>query len=581
MREYVPSLKKSGKNWIGLCPFHNDRNPSFSVSEDYGIYKCFSCGEAGDVISFVEKMEKLSFHDAIRLLAGKAGVVISESRADNEKYQQRLDFISFNERLTKLFQFFLKEKPDGKAALIYLKNRGITPQLIDTFKIGYVPAGYGRLEKILLKKGFKTSFLIQSGLFREDNGKLKTLFFDRVIFPIYNYKNECVGFGGRTLRENQKPKYINSPETLVYKKSFQLYGINVAKQKIQQTGEVFIVEGYFDVVTCYQNGLTNCVAPCGTAVTKEQIKILSRYAPKITLLLDGDEAGCKGAVKAIFEAANIENIQLKVLLLPEQMDPDDFFQQSDLNYFEKFKSQAVNALDFFLFQLTKGINIEDYSELITALNKIFEYIRLWDNTIIQQKLLDETANFFNIDQKSVREEYKKNHSAQNFNQEVTDNSKQQNQKVPLTLSIKKEVDLILLLLSYENSVEIIKKSCLNSDHFANEEIQSIFTKIVNQEIKKSTNLLDHFHQSDLTEYVKSRIFSDEFNWDEKNLVNNIIDRIYDLLKNYYLRQNQDIQEKIKLGKMYQNYTLIKDLQEEKILLLKEIQKLEKLQELKR
>ncbi|HOV15809.1 MAG TPA: DNA primase, partial [Spirochaetota bacterium] len=287
--EYVHSLKRSGKNWTGLCPFHNDKSPSFSVSDSYGIYKCFACGESGDVIKFIEKIENLSFVEAAHFLAKKAGINVDLSSNGSEVSNIKEEYVNFNLRLVKLFQHFLLEKKESQIAREYLLKRGLNEDIIETFKIGYAPKEYGRLEDILKKRGFSEKFLTDSGLFSNNDGRLKTLFFDRVIFPIFNYRNECVGFGGRALNDGIKPKYINSPETVLYKKSQSLYGINFAKEFINTEKKVFIVEGYVDVISCYKNGLKNVVAPCGTALTKEQVKLLARYCNEVVLLLDADD----------------------------------------------------------------------------------------------------------------------------------------------------------------------------------------------------------------------------------------------------------------------------------------------------
>jgi len=583
---YVKNFKKSGKNWLGLCPFHNDRHPSFYVSEEYGIYKCFSCGEKGDVIEFLQKIEGITFNEAVESLAKKCGIeLINNKNGEDyqENYKRKDEIIQFNARLIKLFNFFLIKRKEGEDALKYLFNRNIDKNIIDLFKIGYAPRGYRRLENFLKKKGFKEDFLIETGLFTKVENSLKCLFFDRIMFPIINYKGECVGFGGRVINPDAKPKYINSPETMVYKKSLNLYGINLSKEHIQKEKRAYIVEGYVDVISCYKSGLKNVVAPCGTAVTKEQIKILSRYADEIVLLLDGDEAGLKGAVKALFEMADIENIKSMVLVLPDGMDPDDYFKNNSIEDFNIFATQRISAIDFLFFYKTRNVNLKEYDKLIDCLNFLFDYVKLWNSEVIRETLLSIIAEKFKIEKNIVIREYNSYlNNKLRFKKETVEYKKEENIKKISKRDIR-EIELILFLSNYGKSKEIIKKFDLKSYFFTNNTIKDIFEKIFEKDLCDVKNLMDIIDDDNIKDFVKNRIFSPDFvnikNEDHK--FNNIVDRIIDLKKNFYLMKNENIKEKIRLAELYNDDELLKELQEEKTVLINEILKLEKLQEIKR
>lgn len=579
--DYVRSLKKSGKNWTGLCPFHSEKNPSFSVSEGFGIYKCFSCGETGDVIKFIEKIENLSFVEAIVLLAKKAGIPLELSGEETKTAYKKEELIQFNHRLVELFHFFLLKKEEGKRALEYLKNRGIGEELICTFKIGYAPKGFNRLENLLRKKGFHVDFLKECGIFSLGEDGLKTLFFDRVIFPIYNYRGECVGFGGRCLDNEVKPKYLNTPETYVYKKSFTLYAIQLAKEEIKKSGVVFLVEGYVDTISCYKNGLRNVVAPCGTAITKEQIKLLARYAKEIVLLLDGDDAGMKGAIKALKEGANLENVKFSVITLPNAMDPDEYFLQYKLDDFNYLYENRIDAFEFCINYKSKNVNLKDYSILADVLKFLFEYISLWDNKIVRSVLLEKMAINLSISVENLEVEFSKFVSGEKNRtalEKITE--KKEEDLFSLDENSKREIELLLYLHVYDKSKELVYKCGLEKYFFSNEWIGELYELSRSRNFSKG-DFLDSITDPKFLNYVMGRLLSPIFDSPAFVLKNCVVDLISDLLKRYWLRKGDGVNEKIKLSEMYKDVEVVRELQGEKIAITNEILKLIKLQELKK
>jgi len=583
--EYVYSLKKSGKNWIGLCPFHNDKTPSFSVSQDYGIYKCFACGESGDVIKFVEKIEGLEFTEAVEFLARKANISVEyQSTGEQKTIRKKDDLIRFNDRIVKLFQHFLLEREEGQDALDYLKKRGIDHEIINTFKIGYAPKGYNRLLSIIQKKGFKDDFLVESGIFSRGDRDLKTLFFDRVMFPIFNYRNECVGFGGRALNNDIKPKYINSPETILYKKSYNLYGMNWAKEHIQKEKKVFIVEGYVDVITCFKNGIKNVVAPCGTALTKEQIKLLGRYCGEIVVLLDGDEAGLKGAVKALKEFANIENVKTSVLVIPDGMDPDDYFKKYTIDDFKNFEKESIAGFDFLVFYHSRYLDKTDYQSLSGTLENLFDYINIWESEIIRNSFIEKLSNLIDIEKGVLLKEFNSFiNKSKNFvkKEEIKVNLKENKEESILDKIKKREIDLLLLLTIISDGKELIKRSSLKKEHFFYPDTQNIYCNFFENNLINKQNVIDYIDDDKIKNYINERLFSIEFRLDENVLRNSAVDRIKDVIKKYYVRLNEEITEKIRLCELYKDDETVKELQEEKTINISEILKLSKLQELKK
>jgi DNA primase len=561
IRDYVHSLKKTGKNWTGLCPFHNEKHPSFSVSEEYGIYRCFSCGETGDIFKFIEKIEGLDFSEAATFLAKKCGVDLKFDNNNDNSFKRKDELINFNERIIKLFQHFLLKLNEGRNAMSYLIQRNIDNDIINIFKIGYAPREYGRLENILKKKGFNDDFLIESGLFSKGDRGLKPLFFDRVIFPIFNYRNECIGFGGRALNNEIKPKYINSPETMLYKKSYNLYGISLAKEHIQKSKKVYIVEGYVDVISCYKNGLKNVVAPCGTAITSGQIKLLSRYAEEIVLLLDGDEAGLKGIGKALNETVNIENIKTTVVVLPDGMDPDDYFKNHDLMDFIEYEKKSLNGFDFLVYYKSRNLDKKDYKSLTDVLRFLFEYINLWKSEIIQNTFIDRLSGLLNIDRGIVSREF------ESFKKQNNTGSKETPDEIIKIRSLdemtKREVDLILLLSSLKDCKELIKQCDFKYNYLYNEKLKLIFNNFLDSELSESRKFIDLIDDDVIKNYINQRIFSDELKQNESVLKNNIIDLITYFTRRYYKKELEVLTEKIKLAELYKDEELVKELQEEK------------------
>ena len=299
----VVLLKKAGKNLVGLCPFHSEKTPSFTVSPDKQIFHCFGCGVGGNVISFLMKQEGLSFPEVARHLAKRYGVSIPEGPVSPEqkrRMSERESLFDLNRRAMDYFHETLLKSPAGEKARSYLSKRGISAKTIDAFKLGFARDGWDHLLRYFSGRRIPRALLEKSGLIlaRKDSSGYYDRFRNRIIFPIFNASMQVIGFGGRVL-DDALPKYLNSPETAVYNKSRSLYGIHRAKEKCRTTGTVFIVEGYFDLLTLHQHGIENAVATLGTALTAEHVRLLTRYASRMILVYDSDEAGIRSAQRCI------------------------------------------------------------------------------------------------------------------------------------------------------------------------------------------------------------------------------------------------------------------------------------------
>jgi len=321
------NLTKKGKDYKGLCPFHDDKNPSMSVSPSRGIYKCFSCGAAGNAVKFVMEHEHYSFVEAIKYLAAKYHIEIierEETDEDRKKKTEKESLEAVTSYAQKFFVYSLHETEEGKnIGLAYFKERGFTMPTIKKFGLGYSPEARDAFSKKAIHDAYKTEYLTLSGLsIQGKNNTLFDRFSGRVIFPIHSISGKVIAFGGRTLK-NDKAKYLNSPESPLYHKSDILYGLFFAKKAISKEDKCYLVEGYTDVISMHQNGIENVVASSGTALTEGQIRKIKRFTNNITVLYDGDEAGLKAALRGI-DLILKEGMNVKVLSLPDGEDPDSF-----------------------------------------------------------------------------------------------------------------------------------------------------------------------------------------------------------------------------------------------------------------
>ncbi len=350
--EFV-SLKRRGANLVGLCPFHNEKTPSFTVSPAKGIYKCFGCDESGDAVRFVMDHEKYSYPEALKFLAEKYNIPVQEAeKLSEEEIQQekeRETLHAVNAFAANHFKSRLWDSDEGRSVgLAYFRNRGFTDAIIEKFQLGYNPEKWDDLTATALNEGYKEQHLIQTGLTIEKNKKVFDRFRKRVIFPIHNISGKVIGFGGRILgNEKKAAKYVNSPESEIYNKSKSLYGIHFARTPINKKDHCLLVEGYTDVLSLYQSGIENVVASSGTALTRDQVRLIRRYTENITILFDGDEAGLKASFRGI-DLILEQNMNVKIVLFPPGEDPDSFAREHHSEETEYFIQK--NAKDFIVFK---------------------------------------------------------------------------------------------------------------------------------------------------------------------------------------------------------------------------------------
>ena len=398
-------LKRRGTNYLGLCPFHNERTPSFTVSPAKEIYKCFGCGKSGNSISFLMEHEKLSYVEALRWLANRYNIEVEETVASPEVVQQQQAAESLhiiNQFAQKFFQAQLLETEEGRSiGLAYLKHRGFNEAAITKFGLGYAPAQGNLFAQAALKNQFNSELLQRSGLVVNRNDILADNYRDRIIFPIHNNTGKVIGFGARLIKSNDKaPKYINTPENELYVKSKILYGTYFARHAIDKADECLLVEGYTDVLSLHQGGIENTVASGGTSLTQDQLRLIKKYTKNLTIIYDGDAAGVKAAVRGL-DMALEEGLDVKLVLIPDKEDPDSYLQKLGGDAFREFVAQ--NKKDFILFQLEVSLKeaLNDAAKKSQLVNQVAETVSKIDRVedfSKQQDYIRQCAQILKIDE---------------------------------------------------------------------------------------------------------------------------------------------------------------------------------------
>lgn len=403
--EYI-KLKKRGANYLGNCPFHNEKSPSFTVSPSKEIYKCFGCGKSGNTITFLMEHDKLSYVEALRWLAKRYNIDIEETEQtpEQKQLQQTGDSLYIiNSFAVKFFEEQLWDTEDGNViALSYLKERGFRDEIIKKFNIGYNPQAKDTLTKALLSNQFNKELLPKTGLsvIRND-GDLQDNYRGRIIFPIHNNTGKIIGFGARIIGKNDKaPKYINTPENEIYVKSKILYGLYQARQTIDKNNECLLVEGYTDVVSLHQAGIENVVASGGTSLTTEQLRLIKKYTNNLTIIYDGDGAGVKAAMRGL-DMALEESLNVRLVLIPDNEDPDSYVNKVGTTAFNEFVKN--NKKDFIIFQLEimmkeVGNDITKKNEVVNQIAETLSKINRQEDFVKQQEYIKQCSHLLKIDE---------------------------------------------------------------------------------------------------------------------------------------------------------------------------------------
>lgn len=500
-------LKRSGRNFFGLCPFHREKSPSFSVSPDKQIFHCFGCGAGGNVIHFVSKIEGLDFRQTLESLAERAGITLPtlETGQDNEKLKLKERVFEINKIAAQFFHENLY-KQTAKLAQEYVKKRKLDNNTLKTFSIGYA-TNFDELYRELVKQGFTEQEMLASSLIKKsDKGTFYDSFRNRLMFPIKDIRDRVIAFGGRVL-DDSKPKYINSPENIVYSKGRNLFGLNVAKKS--GNDKIIIVEGYMDAISLYQRGITNVVASLGTALTEQQGRLLRKYASQVIIGYDSDGAGQAATMRGMEILQNL-GCDIRILQLDgEAKDPDEYIIKYGSARFQKRVEAAISLVEFKVKVLKKTLKTDTASDKIKFLNEIVTILSKVDNTIEKEIYIDKIAKEYEISKEAIYAEankkaYANNQGIKNLQRPII--------KAHITEPIKEEVNeallkrenmVISLLINTEiKAYELIKEQ-IKPEDFKIDKNKEIIKRLYEHFEKgnSNNNILDLFQEEDLINHI--------------------------------------------------------------------------------
>ena len=484
-------LKRSGRNFFGLCPFHNEKSPSFSVSPDKQIFHCFGCGVGGNVITFVSKIEGLNFIETVQMLAERANIQLPtlENNGDSLKEELKAKVYKVNEFAAEYYHQNLY-KPQAKIAQEYVKKRQLTNDTLKAFRIGF-SGKFDELYQELKKQGFGEQEILESGLVnKNDRGQYIDRYRNRLMFPICDARGRVIAFGGRVL-DDSKPKYINSPENIVYSKGRHLFGLNVAKKG--DTKRLLIVEGYMDVISLHQRGITNVVAPLGTALTEQQGWLLRKNAEQIILSFDSDEAGLQAKLRALDILQNM-GCDIRILQMEGAKDPDEYIIKFGNARFKNLVDKAISVIEFKVKVLKKDLDLENTNDKIKFLNEIAKLISKVENTIEREVYIEKITKEYDISKEAIYAEVNKLTYKKTSNEKVLEKSKpiithKKMETKEISQAIKKrENTIISILLSGDLSIFEVIKENINSNDFKDETNSKIAKKLYEEFEKGNSNI---------------------------------------------------------------------------------------------
>lgn len=546
-------LKRSGRNFFGLCPFHKEKSPSFSVSPDKQIFHCFGCGVGGNVIHFVSKIENINFIETLQLLAERANITLPslESSEDNKMLELKSKLYKINE-LTALFYHENLYNPNSKPAQEYIKKRKLDNKTLKKFLIGY-SCNYNELYKFLKQKGFSDEELLKSNLVcKNQNGQIIDRFRKRLMFPIQDIKNRTIAFGGRVL-DDTKPKYINSSEGLVYSKGRNLYGLNIAKNS--QRKEIIIVEGYMDAVSLHQRGIDNVVASLGTALTEAQGRLLARYGEKIIIGYDSDGAGQSATLRGL-EILNNMGYDLRILQMEGAKDPDEYVIKYGSGRFNMLIDEAISLVEFKIKILKNNLNTENASDKIKFLNEIAKILSKVTSKLEQEVYIEKIAKEYEISKEAIYAQINKIEYANSKGKKTLEIKR--TVKVPENIktekideaSIRREKVLIWLLLNNPKLTYMEVYDKILPEDIKNEQNRKIITKLYEQFKNGNSNInniLDTLEVNDVS-YITG-IMAENFEITDIN--KGISDILLAYEKEKLILEKEDIIKKIDSGNLSQ------------------------------
>lgn len=551
--EYASSfmtLKRSGREYMACCPFHNEKTPSFHIDREKQLFHCFGCGASGNFVQLVMRLEGLGFNDAIKQLADRAGIVIPEKgiRQSNELTQRKESIFEMNRIAGRFFYDRLMDKEQGRNARTYFASRKLSRHTIIKFGLGYAPDSPDMLTKLMHEKGYKDELIIDAGLAVERNGKTVDKFRNRVMFPIINARGKVIGFGGRVLG-NEKfsngfklAKYLNSPQNIVFDKGANLFALNLAKMSKER--DIILCEGYMDVITVHQAGINNCVATLGTAITEQQAKLMLRYGEEILICYDMDEAGTKAALRAI-DVISAAGGKSRVIRIKGAKDPDEYISKYGVSGFKQAIEKAVSSTDFKISLIKKKYDLTDTDGKIRFLEEAAKvvanladpveteaYIKriAFDTGISEQSILGKCNEIKSKTRRAkspirTREEYKKKEVS------IVNRTKERGEKI--TNTVLEAEKRLLLLISQSKRLSIKAADLLSPEDFSNDVYkvlaEQIFTCVKEGTQVDAAVILNEFSGNSAAENMAAAVFfnNEVYSDDDRTL----FDLIYTIKKN--------------------------------------------------
>jgi DNA primase len=506
--DYV-RLKRSGKNFIGLCPFHSEKTPSFTVNPEKKLFKCFGCGEGGTVFNFIMKHESVDFVEAVKLVANRANIDLSylENKKNYYSTTEKQQLLNLTDIAAKYYHNNLCQRECGKIARDYLARRRINNQSVRNFCLGYAPDDWCSLIKICKEQSISEGLLEKVGLVvaRKEGNSYYDRFRNRLMFPIFNARKQVVGFGGRTL-DDSLPKYLNSPETVLFNKGNNLYGIELAKNAIIKKNKVILMEGYTDVIMAHQHGVDWSVAVLGTAISKQQLHQLRQYCNQVILLLDSDVAGLRSSDRNL-DIFIEEEFDIKIVQLPKDYDPCDFLVEKGV---ESFLAYINIAKDFFSFKVEMATSKWDMSTIsgkTNAINDVVSTAMKVPDIIKRNLLIKQIAEEMSIDEEALRAHIKK------FNKQSYNSDNKQTAEQRIDASSRVEQELLYLMLSNNDHILTVMKE-INTEEFTDagysKIVRMIFETYQKHNIVRGEDMLHLLHDAQLAKELTNIITKEEF-----------------------------------------------------------------------
>jgi len=506
--EYL-KLERRGKNMVGLCPFHSEKTPSFSVSPEKQLFHCFGCGASGNVFSLIMQMEKLTFPEAARFLARRSGVNIPERRSilpGEEDLKEKIYRI--NHLAARFYAYCLHKTEPGRRVLDYLQNRGIRQEIIELFMLGYAPADWTGFFNFAQKKGFSPDLMVKAGLVSPGKDKgYYDRFRDRLVFPIFSISGTVAGFGGRVLEEGGKsgPKYLNSPESAVFNKGSMLYGLNLAREEIRRGKKAVVMEGYTDVITAFQAGIKNAVASLGTALSAEQARLLRYQADTVVTAYDSDSAGEAATWRglAILQASGC---LVQVAELPEGSDPDSYIRENGPEAFNVLLENSEPLMEYRLKQLKKRFDLASDKGRINYIEELMPFLMAAVNQVEQDFYLKRASEELGVDEEALRGELKKRRRKGSRYREVSENEPP---AVKKKINARPEEKNLLSLMLQSKEIAQLGRNLLNVEYIDDPKVRKIVEAIWSlmeaEAVLSAEKLINRFEDQEIVDLITESV----------------------------------------------------------------------------